>query len=273
MKTSFPELSRLLSPGIPFGVCDFAPLADHLLPCRKQSLLPPQAKRVIVLLFPYLLEKEYYKNINLSRYAVAADYHTIAGAYLDELVQKLQDAVPGYAFAAFCDNSPIPEVRAAALSGLGVIGRNGLLIHPVYGSYCFIGEVVTDLPLLPTGDKIRGCVGCGACERACPALALSGGKPDEKNCLSAVTQQKKDPTDRQLALMRRENTVWGCDRCQTVCPMNRGAKTTPLPPFRKNTIPVVTMTTPVDGRAYAWRGEKVIRRNLKLMYDTKPQSF
>ncbi len=259
------EITGLIPRELPFGICAFSRIANRLLDCRKRGQIPENAKSVLLLLFPYLLDEEIYRHANVSRYAVSADYHTIVGAYLDELIEKLRKAAPGFSFAAFCDNSPIPEVYAAALSGLGVIGRNGLLIHPVYGSYCFIGEVVTDLALTPTGNCVKGCPGCGTCEKACPSGALSGGKPEEKICLSAVTQQKKELSPEQALLIRKQGLAWGCDRCQTVCPLNQNARTTPLAPFWETALPLVTVQTPVEGRAYAWRGEKVIRRNLYLL--------
>ena len=103
-------------------------------------------------MFPYYLGEEYYKNSNLSKYAVPDDYHKICGVYLEKAVSHLKEKYTEYSFEYFCDNSPINEVYAACLSGLGVKGENSLLINKTYGSFCFIGEIITDLDI-PVEEK------------------------------------------------------------------------------------------------------------------------
>lgn len=260
----------LFSMDLPVGVCSFEAVSAHLLPCRRKVLLPKDAKSILVVLFPYYLGEEAYAEANISRYAVPADYHDIVGAMLDEACARLRAYWPQHQFIPFCDNSPIPEVYAAAKAGLGVIGKNGLLIHPRYGSFCFIGEVVTDLALSPTGDAIRTCCGCGRCENSCPAGALLGGSVAKAHCLSAVTQQKQELTEAQRLQILQSGCVWGCDICQTVCPQNQNAEKTPIAAFYQTAIPYIAADTPIDGRAFAWRGERVIRRNLAIFEKNEP---
>ena len=91
--------------------------------------IPENTKTVISVLFPYYLGEEFYKNSNVSRYAVSADYHIITGRIINDIAEALRRRFPESSFEAFVDNSPFPEVRAAALAGLGKLGRQGLLIN------------------------------------------------------------------------------------------------------------------------------------------------
>lgn len=254
--------------GIPVsGCCPFAPLRPFLIGCRAAKRLPEAAASVLVALFPYALEENAYQGGNLSRYASVGDYHDIVPHYLVRAVRRLRQAFPHEQFEAFSDNSPIPEVRAAALAGLGCVGKNGLLIHKAYGSWVFIGEIVTTLALRLPQQEIRPCSGCGRCLRACPAGALSPSGPDRTKCLSALTQQKGALTDREADLIRRSGCAWGCDVCQTVCPMNAHAAVAPLPEFAATFQPRAVQNGSLEGRAYAWRGRAVMERNLRLLAD------
>ena len=211
---------------------------------------------------------------NLSAYAVPRDYHGFFKALFGELIPALEAAFPEHKFAGFADHSPIAEVEAAAKAGLGVIGKNHLLITEKYSSYIFLGEVVTDA-ILPckTGEKST-CLDCGACMRACPADKIG-------TCLSALTQQKGELSEEEEQTILHYGSVWGCDICQEVCPYTKAAKAagtlySPIPYFRKETIPVLTLDIldhmddeTFAGRAYAWRTRKTIRRNLCLYEGNK----
>ena len=122
-----PKIKTILScAGIPiFGCCPFEPLRPQILECRAKERLPADAKSIFVALFPYAMEEAAYQGGNLSRYAAVGDYHEIVPQYLKRAVSALEQAFPEEAFVPFTDNSPIPEVRAAALAGLGRIGQNG----------------------------------------------------------------------------------------------------------------------------------------------------
>ena len=137
-----------------------------------------------------------------------------------------------------------------------------------------IADVLTDIPPEALGEcgeaKPHGhCISCGACKSACPTGVLRGESPD---CLSAITQRKGELTDREVDLMRKFNTVWGCDLCQRVCPYNKEPKITPISFFREDRITRLTserlseMTkAEFSLRAFAWRGRKTVERNLKLL--------
>lgn len=248
-----------------FGFCSFDCVKDLLISCRAKGRIPTSAQGIITLIFPYSLNEESYKGSNLSRYACVCDYHTVALAILERICDDLRAQWPDEQFEPFTDNSPIPEVRAAALSGLGMIGRNGLLITPKYGSWVFIGEIVTTLRLETSGE-IHSCSSCGLCEKKCPTGALSGGSVDKAKCLSEITQRKGELTDEQKLLIRESGCAWGCDVCQLVCPYNRGAKVTYIDEFINSFSPIADVES-LENKAYGWRGRAVIDRNIKLLED------
>ncbi len=259
------RVERILKTSLPlFGFCPFEAIADRLLSCRAAARLPEAARTVVVCLFPYRWPHEGARN--LSRYACVPDYHRAAGGLLQQAAAALQKAFPRERFVPFIDNSPVPEVRTAALAGLGAVGDNGLLIHPVYGSWVFIGELVTTLSL-PSGgpDTPPGCLHCGRCAAGCPSGCIgaegSGGEP----CLSAITQKKGTLTPREEGLLRTSPLVWGCDACQEVCPLNAGTVCAPHPCFDSYS-PLLTEAGLEDWRdkPWGWRGREVPARNLRL---------
>ncbi len=247
-----------------WGICSFDKIRDGLIECRAKSRLPENAESVIVACFPYLLDEENYKNINISKYAVVADYHSVALGRLNSAVEKLKELYPHGEFTAFADNSPVPEVRAACMAGLGVRGLNSLLITEKYGSYVFIGEIVTNLKLDPDGYAEKNCIGCKKCIEACPSGALSETGFEKSACLSEITQKKGELSEKEKQLMTECGCVWGCDICQDVCPMNKNAAATQIEEFILSPIPFVEEGCPLENRAYEWRGRKVIERNISL---------
>ena len=250
---------------LPVGVCDFGSVSAYLLECRAKSRLPQAAKSIIVYLFPYYLGEAVYKSCNLSKYAVSKDYHIVAEEYLCKAKELLQKDYPAYSFEYFCDNSPIPEVKAAVNAGLGVKGENGLLINEKYGSFCFIGEIVTDMMIEPDAKNEGKCLQCGMCKKHCPSGALDEWGFCKELCFSHLTQKKGELPKAAIDYINKTKIIWGCDRCQDVCPMNKNAQITPIKEFLQTAEPVYTLTTDITDRAYSWRGKSVIDRNLKIM--------
>lgn len=240
-----------------FGVCNFDDVKNSLIPCAAKNRLPRDPKRVIVALFPYKVEDTPPKNI--SRYAAVPDYHAVCGKMLENATNKLKTLFPENQFAYFIDNSPIPEVQAAVLAGLGVRGQNGLLITKRFGSYVFIGEIVTDLELPYTSFK-EDCPGCGRCKSMCPTK-MQG----REVCLSHITQKKKELSKEETTLIHKHKTLWGCDICQECCPLNKKAEKTYIKEFIEGYRPHFAPGEDSTGRAYAWRGEKPIFRNFKII--------
>ncbi len=251
---------------LPVGVCSFSFVSDGLLECRAKERLPRNAKSVIVYLFPYYLGEEYYRNINISKYAVPEDYHNIAGKYLEKAVTELKNTFPDNEFVSFCDNSPIDEVKAAALCGLGVSGENSLLINETYGSFVFIGEIVTDKEFNYENNQIKHCLKCGLCKKVCPGKAVNGGKIEKEKCFSHLTQ-KKTVREKELDFyIKKTGCIWGCDICQDVCPLNKNIKKTPVKEFYENAKSVYLHGDDIKMRAFAWRKQSVIERNLSILY-------
>ena len=275
--------------GIPLcGVCAFSAVHERLLPCAAARRLPENARSVVMCAFPYLVEHGDAQEgangtpepvrggdvprRNLSRYAVVPDYHAVCGDLLEQAAAGLREQYPGAQFVPFVDNSPIPEVYAAARAGLGVVGDNGLLITENYGSWVFLGELVTDLALDgfgrasgpggPEPDSVRRCEHCGACAAACPSAS---GLADKTKCLSRLTQQKRELDEDSAARIARSGCVWGCDACQACCPHNRAARCTQINEFLMGARPVYRAGDDPAGRAYAWRPQAVIERNLRLV--------
>ncbi len=226
-------------------------------------------RSVIVYLLPYYTGE----TVNISRYAASLDYHLAIRECSEGLISALRSADPTFFAKGYGDHSPIDEVGAALRSGLGMIGDNGLIINERYGTYVFIGDVVTDIPPERLGAtlplEVKGCLHCGACKRACPTQILLG---DGEDCLSAITQRKGELTKNEADLMRKYNTVWGCDMCQSVCPYNREPKITPIEFFHRERISELTwdMLDSMDKatfnrRAFAWRGRKTVERNLDIL--------
>ncbi len=223
---------------------------------------------------------------NLSVYSAARDYHLYFKTFFAQTCEKLQDAFPAYRFSGSADNAPIDERHAAITAGLGIPGDSGLLINETYGTYIFIGEILSDMPrdafyehAQPFVPHDGVCSHCGACQRACPREHNPFGIRD---CLSAVNQTKKlaslcTPENGHseadyVNYIRYFGSAWGCDLCQTSCPHNQNPSITPVPFFREQLTPYVTAAEirampeeDFKARAYAWRKRETIVRNLDLL--------
>lgn len=251
------------------GFCSFDAVKEELHPCRAAERLkaafstdsPP--KTVIAALFPYRQDDE---PGNLSRYARVPDYHLAAGSVLEKASVRLSEAFAPFTFLPFIDNSPIPEVKAASLAGLGCIGDNGLLINPVYGSWVFIGTITTDMAVPMNEQAVTRCRHCGRCASACPGQCL-GNPSSRETCVSRISQKKGTLTSKEEQLLRQSGMAWGCDACQEVCPLNAHAKIEPHPCFGDSYTLALTKEALADlsDKAYGWRGRAVLERNLSLI--------
>ncbi len=250
-----------------YGFCSYNEIKDSLIECRAKCRIPKNAQSVIVALFPYNLGDNAYEGSDISKYAVVPDYHDVVTSILQETALNLKEAYPDEEFVVFTDNSPIPEVKAAVSSGLGVRGLNGLFINKKYGSWVFIGEIVTTMQLNYADIELNNtiCIECKKCIKNCPTstISINGINPDK--CLSYITQKKGYLTPEQEALIRSSGCAWGCDICQNVCPLNKNVIADPIDIFKKGAELNARTNSDISDRAYAWRGEKVIRRNLEII--------
>lgn len=248
-----------------YGVCPFRAVENRLIRCRASVRLPDHPKSVIMAAFPYNPAPNENENRIIARYAAVPDYHRSVGRLLSEAGRELSEAFSGHTFEPFVDNSPIPEVWAAALCGMGVIGQNGLLIHPEYGSWVFLGAIVTDLVLEPTGSGTAACVNCGICKRVCPGGAIGGHGVDRNRCLSALTQKKGKLSGQEIEAIKANGLIWGCDRCQECCPLNQKVRPAPLTVVTEHYHPDFTEDASLQPRAWDWRGKAVIDRNINII--------
>ena len=162
----------------------------------------------------------------VSRYALGRDYHKVLRSRLQKLADQIQDAVGPFGYRAFVDSAPVLEKALARNAGLGWIGKHSNLINPKAGSWFFLGELYTDLPL-PADSSFTNnhCGSCSACIDICPTQAIVAPyKVDARRCISYLTIELRGSIPEEFRSMIG-NRIYGCDDCQLVCPWNRFAKT------------------------------------------------
>ncbi|MFO1396397.1 MAG: tRNA epoxyqueuosine(34) reductase QueG [Burkholderiales bacterium] len=159
----------------------------------------------------------------ISRYALGRDYHKVLRARLQKLVDRIRDAVGDFGYRVFTDSAPVLEVALAAKAGIGWRGKHTLLLTRTMGSYFFLGEIYTDLPLPPTAPASAHCGTCEACIAACPTGAIVAPyELDARRCISYLTIELAGAIPEALR-PAIGNRVYGCDDCQLACPWNKFA--------------------------------------------------
>ena len=247
------------------GICDFGE-AGPLLDVRAKSRLPADPASVIVCALPYYSGE--YPERNVARYAVCNDYHVAGGELFGEIAGELGHRFPGRVFVPFIDISPIREVKAAHLAGLGVVGLHGQLITSERGPWVFIGCIVTNLYISPSRLVMGTCHECGACLATCPTGALSRGGLRRELCRSWITQKKGQLSDWEEEQVRDGKMAWGCDICLEACPMGKSPVITPLECLKRDPLPILTrenLEQALARKAYGYRGKSVLERNLRLI--------
>jgi epoxyqueuosine reductase len=160
----------------------------------------------------------------VARYALGRDYHKVLRARLQRLVMRIRSAVGEFGYRVFTDSAPVLEVALAAKAGLGWRGKHTLLLTRDMGSYFFLGEIYTDLPLPLTDPQTDHCGTCTACIGACPTGAIVAPyELDARRCISYLTIELKGSIPEDLRALIG-NRVYGCDDCQLACPWNRFAQ-------------------------------------------------
>ena len=160
----------------------------------------------------------------ISHYALGRDYHKTVRGRLRALAKQIEIHAGGQ-YRAFTDSAPILEKPLAAKAGIGWVGKNTLILNQSAGSWFFLGEIFTNIPL-PINVEVQAdkCGTCEACINVCPTGAIIGPKQlDPRRCISYLTIEHKGVIDEEL----REsigNRIFGCDDCQLVCPWNRFAQ-------------------------------------------------
>ncbi len=256
---------ELLSLSIPHAAIGF--WSGLIRESANKSRIPKDVKSLIVALFPYYCEEASQGNVAI--FGAEQDYHRVIAEQLQPDIDRLCCEFANDYFKLFVDDSPFNEVAAAQEAGLGVQGRNNLLLNKEYGSYVFIATIASSVEpekLSAHRGSRKGCLECNRCIEACPGEAL-GKYFDRGRCASYITQKKGDLNEEQVEIIKKAGSVYGCDICQKVCPVNTDIKRG-LNCFCDDVNPNYTMlgiASQIKGRAPEYRGEIVLRRNLSIL--------
>ena len=167
----------------------------------------------------------------VSMYARGRDYHKVLRARLQQLADRLADAVGPFGHRVFTDSAPVLEVELASKSGTGWRGKHTLALHREAGSMFFLGEIYVDLPLPLTPATANHCGTCSACIDVCPTRAIVAPyRLDARRCISYLTIEEPGPIPVEFRAAVG-NRIYGCDDCQLVCPWNKYAVRGALPDF------------------------------------------
>lgn len=234
-----------------------------------QRILPADAKSAIMFCIPYRSSLT-TPNDGFSEYARIYDYHKFSSDLYKRTIWAMEKET-GYKFYGFCDHSPINEKLAIAKCGLGVIGRNSLFIDKTFGSFVFIGSILTNASCEQCSQEIEYCNNCGRCAKACPNSAIQEIGIDRNKCLSGISQ-KKNKTDEEKVILKAHNIVWGCDICQLVCPYNEHAQVSPVPYFKETRVDKID-TDFIESLndeefkkyAFSYKGRKIVLDNIKFI--------
>jgi len=167
----------------------------------------------------------------VSRYALGRDYHKVVRARLQQLAERMRAEIGPFSHRVFSDSAPVMEVELARQAGLGWRGKHTLLLDRQAGSWFFLGELYTDLPLPPDDPVGEHCGSCTRCIEVCPTAAIV--EPwllDARRCISYLTIEHPGSIPEALRPLLG-NRIYGCDDCQLVCPWNKFAGTAQVPDF------------------------------------------
>ncbi|NKB34763.1 MAG: tRNA epoxyqueuosine(34) reductase QueG [Pseudomonadales bacterium] len=201
--------------------------------------LVPGTIRVICVRMDYAMEKENSFSLlqepnkaYISRYARGRDYHKLIRKRLQQLAEKIEQVAGKFGYRAFVDSAPVLERALAEKSGLGWIGKNTMLLNKEAGSWFFLGELFTDLPLPVDEPVSHHCGSCTACMDVCPTNAfVESNVLDARRCISYLTIELREsiPEEFRIAM---GNRVFGCDDCQLICPWNKFTQLTDEDDFK-----------------------------------------
>ncbi|MEO5811981.1 MAG: tRNA epoxyqueuosine(34) reductase QueG [Rhodanobacter sp.] len=206
-------------------------MARHGTKRTRPAELQPGTQRVISVRMDYIAPgtRNVWDVLNdgasayVSRYALGRDYHKLMRGRLQKLAEHIHTVVGDFGYRAFVDSAPVLEKALARDAGLGWVGKHTVLINRDAGSYFFLGELYTDLPLPVDLPETDHCGTCTRCITACPTGAIVGPyQLNAKRCISYLTIELKGSIPEDLRAPMG-NRIFGCDDCQLVCPWNKFA--------------------------------------------------
>lgn len=238
----------------------------------------PQSIISIALAYPSTIKNE-PKRVRgerrgeFARASWGTDYHFVLENRLSKLINYMSEITNGQAsFKPMVDTGELIDVAVAARAGIGFIGRNGLLITKEFGSYVYLGEIITDIPFAPDSPVDYDCGDCRRCIDGCPTQALLGnGEMNAQKCLSYQTQTKNYMPEKYRRKMGK--VIYGCDICQIVCPYNQGIDFhlhQEMKPEYDKVRPTLEPMLTISNREFknqfgelagSWRGKKPLQRN------------
>ncbi|MEZ5522653.1 MAG: tRNA epoxyqueuosine(34) reductase QueG [Dokdonella sp.] len=209
-------------------------MASHGSKRSRPQELVPGTVRVVSVRMDYLAAQarpgfdvlEEPQRAYVARYALGRDYHKLMRTRLQKLANRIAERVGPFGYRAFVDSAPVLERALARDAGLGWIGKHTCLINRDAGSWFFLGELYTDLPLPLDTPASAHCGTCRRCLDICPTQAIVAPyEVDARRCIAYLTIELRGPIPLEL---RRAmgNRVFGCDDCQLVCPWNKFATPT-----------------------------------------------
>ncbi|HET7776650.1 MAG TPA: tRNA epoxyqueuosine(34) reductase QueG, partial [Azospira sp.] len=207
------------------GTMDY--MAKHAPLRLAPGELVPGAVTVISVRLPYLPQGREPEQVltdpelgYVSRYALGRDYHKVIRNRLQKLADRIRAQVGDFGYRVFSDSAPVMEVEFARQSGLGWRGKHTLLLTR-QGSWHFLGEIYTDLPLPADAEVSDHCGACTRCIDICPTRAIVAPyQVDARRCISYLTIELDGPIPEDLRPLLG-NRIYGCDDCQLCCPWNR----------------------------------------------------
>lgn len=201
-------------------------MGDHFDKRTDPRKLVEGARSLIVVLENYHTGEKQSDPLapKISKYAYGKDYHKILRKKLNQLLRWIKDEISPVSARVFVDSAPVMERAVAARAGLGWIGKHSLLLNRKYGSWFFLGVIISDLELETDNPVKEYCGDCTRCIDACPTKAILPGRTiNATRCISYLTielESKKIPDEFRD---RMKNWAFGCDICQDVCPWNNNA--------------------------------------------------
>lgn len=230
---------------------------------------------IIVIAISYNIQNGYEKKYplkgNLSRSSWGTDYHIVLKEKMDQLVEEM-NKINKFKHKSFVDTGPLIDRELAYKSGIGYYGKNCSIINPEYGSFIFIGYILTDLKLEFDKNIREECGNCNICLESCPTGALElPYKLNPKKCISYLTQTKENIPDEYRKKMGKK--IYGCDTCQLVCPKNRDVTKSEREEFQPkitggnfNIEELLSVSNREFKNKYghisaSWRGRNILKRN------------